>query len=147
MKLKLRPKYIAIFLLVVYIIGFVIANLAGMFGPPSLSLPKENIIDYRLTQEQEDYAVRLGKTVIALEYDTNCEICLQQKAFIEKIAMEQKDQIILQEISVVTTNLTKLRFVSYYGEKILRNPSENEIWDALCVLMFNPPAYCALREI
>ncbi|MDI6806666.1 MAG: hypothetical protein QMD14_02510 [Candidatus Aenigmarchaeota archaeon] len=142
-KFKFKPAYAALILILIYLGSLVMINPFG----PSLSLPKENIINYKLTEEQEDYAIKLGKTVIAFEYDEACEPCVEQKVFLEKIAREQKNQIILQEISMDLTNSTRLRFVSYYGEKFLRNPSENEIWDTLCLLMINPPTYCALREV
>jgi hypothetical protein len=144
MKFKLKPLHIGIILILLYL-----GSMIPMIGlrEKTVTLPKENVINYRLTQEQEDYAVKLGKTVINFEYDANCEVCLEQKELLEKIATENKDQIILQEVSMGLGNFTKLRFISYYGEKILRNASENEIWDALCILMINPPTYCALRGI
>jgi hypothetical protein len=144
MKFKLKPLHIGIILILVYLGSMI--PMVGLRGK-TVSLPRENIINYRLTEGQEDYAIKLGKTVISFEYDVNCEACLKQKEFLEKIATENKNQIILQEISTNLSNSTKLRFISYYGEKTLRNASENEVWDTLCVLMINPPTYCALRGI
>jgi hypothetical protein len=144
MKFKLKPIHIGIILILVYL-GSVVPM--SRFKTSTVSLPKENIINYKLTQEQENYAIGIGKTIISFEYDVNCDECLNRKEFLERIALQNKDQIILQEIPATTENLTKLRIVSYYGEKILKNPSENEVWDALCLLMYYPPNYCALREI
>lgn len=125
-----------------FIQGFSMQQSAG----GSISLPESNIIDYELTKEQEVYAARIGKTVIKFEYSTACVVCLSQKTFVESIANQFKDQVILEEIAK-DVSVPALTATSYYGRKVLANATNDEIVDAVCVVLTSPPIFCTTKNI
>lgn len=112
----------------------------------SVTLPEDNIIDYELTREQEVYAMRLGKTIMKFEYSTACVDCLAQKAFVESIANQFRDQVILEELAR-DVDLPLLTMSSYYGHKLLTNATNDEIVDAMCAVLTDPPIFCTTKNI
>lgn len=149
MKLKLKLDSITGIILIALMLGSTVsyAFLQSFLPKKKVSLPDKTIIDYKLTVEQEDMAVRLGKTIVTLKYPSNCsfvEECGSLKLFLENFARSYSDQIILEEIE---SEDFSLRVMSYYGEEESKDFSSEKVLDILCDLMFKPPVMCAAREI
>ena len=111
-----------------------------------IELPDSNIIDYELTKEQKDYAIRQGKTVMEYRYQLMCEICADQRAYLQSAASELSDQILLQEIVDDSVDSSRLEISSFYGRRLLSDPSAEQILDALCEIMADPPVRCVTRN-
>jgi len=148
-QMRLRiPKSVIIssFLIFLMLGSTLIYFFTSLLRPTGMiALPEKNIIDYELSLMQENFAIQKGKTLIKFFYSNECEECLRMKNYLEDIASKYKDQIILQEISLNTSSY-EIKLSSFYGQKILRNSTEQEIFKALCDLMFSPPAECVKFE-
>ena len=147
--MKVKSSNLISILLIALMLGSTISYtfLQVIFPSKRITLPKENIINYKLGVEVEDYAIRLGKTIVTLNYTYNCSLvedCSEVLNFLENYAKSYKDQIILEKI---LSNSFYLKIRSYYGEKRITIPSKEKTLDALCDLMFKPPIECATREI
>lgn len=110
-------------------------------------LPASNVVDYEITAEQRNYMLRIGRTVLEYRYQLACMECANQRGYIEAAARDFPDQIFVQEIIDSTANNSTLSMTSYYGDELLANPSSEEILDALCRLMTEPPIICATRNV
>jgi hypothetical protein len=110
-------------------------------------LPPINVVDYEITAEQRNYMLRLGRTILEYRYQLSCTDCAAQRAYIESAAREFPEQVFVEEIIDATAIEPTLSMTSYYGDKLLRNPSNEDVFDALCELMVEPPIRCATRNI
>lgn len=110
-------------------------------------LPSTNVVDYEITPEQRNYMLRLGRTILEYRYQLSCTGCAAQRAYIETAAGEFSNQIFVEEIVDATVAEPILSMTSYYGDKLLTNPSNEDVFDALCELMVEPPVRCATRNI
>lgn len=115
-------------------------------GGTQVTLPEQNVITYELTPDQRNYAIKQWKTILQLRYPLAAADVSGQKAYLESMAAQFSDQIILEEI-VDNAQIDPILFVnSYYGsEPPLRNPSNDAIFNALCNRMAQPPIQCAGR--
>jgi hypothetical protein len=110
-------------------------------------LPSSNIVDYAITAEQRSYMLRIGRTILDYKYKLACTACSNQRSFIESAASQFSDQIFVQETIDSTANNSTLSMTSYYGDRSLTNPTTDQMFDALCEVMVNPPVQCATRKI
>ncbi|MEM5790862.1 MAG: hypothetical protein QXP77_02350 [Candidatus Aenigmatarchaeota archaeon] len=147
MKVKIPKSAIIsgflIFLMLGSTLTYFFMNLLSPTG--RVTLPEKNIIDFELSFEQENLAIRQGKTLVKFFYSNECEGCFEKKDYLENLANKYKDQIILQEI-LLNISSYEIRFSSFYGQKILKNSSEEEIFKTFCDIMFSPPAECIKFE-
>lgn len=110
-------------------------------------LPASNIVGYAVTAEQRNYMIRIGRVVLEYRYQLACTECTGQLGYIEAVAREFPNQIFVQEIIDTGAVESTLSITSYYGNKFLADPSDEEMFDALCDLMAGPPIACATRNI
>lgn len=116
-------------------------------APAAPELPSSNVVDYALTAEQRNYMLRNGRTILDYKYKLACTACANQRSFIESAASQFPTQIFVQEIIDNSANNSTLSMTSYYGDKSLANPTIDQIFDALCELLVEPPVQCATRKI
>jgi len=121
-------------------------SLLQSFNPTQsqITLPEENIIDYELTPEQESVLLQNWKTIAKFYYYSGCVECTNQLSFLESMANQFPNQIILQE---TLSNRTSLTIIGYYGHRNLVNATQEEIFDAFCELMIDPPVTCITRKV
>jgi len=135
---------------------------ASMFAGPFLQsfndaeaseveLPTEKIIEYELTEEQENLLKLEGKTIVKFYHNLACDNCLEEKQWFESIVNieEFSDQIVLEEItSNNTAELPSASVHSYIGQKFLpKGYTPEEVIDALCDVMIKPPVVCAVKDV
>ena len=112
-----------------------------------IELPKERIIDYRLTDEQERSLIINGYTIVVFEYSLTCDNCLDVKTTLEQLAAtDPNGQLIVEELNS-GSDVSRITVVSIYGKKELENATSDEVFDVLCELLVYPPTSCALREV
>jgi hypothetical protein len=114
---------------------------------PSATLPSTNVVEYELTTDQENLAVQDGKTILKFYYTQSCIECINQKPFLESIANQFSDQIILEEVISQNERPSTLLVFSYYSQKNLFNATSGQIIDTVCDVMLKPPASCAARKV
>lgn len=144
---------------IVFIIIFVGSTIAGallssfFYGTEKkeTELPKTSIIDYELTQEQENLLKQNGKTIIKFRYSLACTECLKQKQFFESLVnvKEFAGQITLEEIKDnAITDFSKVTVASYLGEQDLSmNFTQDEVVDTICDYIFQKPTFCLVKDV
>jgi len=138
-------KYIGILIIAI----FVFSSLAYSFIQGSrfsganmqVSLPKKSIINYKLSKEQTELALRKGYTIVLLEYKPGFN---EVKNYLEAFAEKEKKQMILEEI---VGNQTFLEVKSLKGSSSLSNPTVNQTEDLICQYLLEPPMECVLRQV
>jgi len=155
MKLKVKPAIVGMFLIFL-MFGSTIAYgvlQAVFYGPAqttTTTLPDTNIVNYRLSQNQENLLLSQGKTLLLYFYNSTCSICIDQKQSLEQLVTSSKfsDQLFLEEILTNTNNanIPNLIVASYVGQKAINNITSDQITAVLCDLMVQPPVECALRK-
>lgn len=157
MKLKIKPAYIGLFLIgIMFFSTFAFTilqsfNLGDTTGQKT-DLPKTNIINYRLTTNQESTLISQGKTIMIYEYDESCQYCQQQKQFLQQIVTNSKpitgtdisNQLFL-ELLPSNNEMPTLTLISYYGQNELTNATNSETFSALCQVLISKPIGCALK--
>jgi len=144
--MKVKTGVVAIFFILLMLIStFAFSLLQSVRVPSSgkVTLPERNIIDYELAADQESLALSRGMTVAKLYYYIGCMECNEQLSFLEYMARQFPDQIILEEI--ITNRTTSLSISSYYGQKNLVNATQEQMLKAFCDVMAKPPITCAVR--
>lgn len=153
MKLGFDKKKYASLILIILMLGSTLAYSAlqtfrgWQHTENEPELPDSNIVNYEITTEQRDYMLRLGRTILTYRYQLACTECANQRAYIEAAAGEFPNQIFVEEIVDIAATESTLSVKSYYGDELLTNPSNEEIFDTLCELMAQPPVRCATRNI
>jgi hypothetical protein len=148
-----KKKYaslILIFLMLLSTVSFgLLQSIRGLVQPTEteVNLPDTNIVNYQITAEQKNRMIKIGKTILEYRYRLGCTECSTQRAYIESAVAEFPDQIFLEELVDNSVSNSTLSISSYYGEKHLNNPSNEDILDKLCELMIEPPIICATRNI
>jgi hypothetical protein len=113
-------------------------------GPSSsASLPSTNVINYELTAAQENTAITSGYTLAKFYHYSACSDCAFKMSFLEYMAKQYPTQIFLEEIE--TNRTTSLIMTSYIGQKTFANATQDQMLNAFCSLMSNPPAVCAIK--
>jgi hypothetical protein len=151
MKLKLNKTksilagIILIFLMVgsSFAYGF-IQSVSPTQSNGNVELPKQSIIDYRLTSDQQRYLLRRGVTIAELEYSLACQPCRDTKAQLESAVQEFSNQMILSELVVGDSNtLPVVKMESSYGQRTFSKPTPDDLMSAFCDLLTSPPIRCA----
>ena len=114
-----------------------------------VNLPSSNVVNYELTEEQENLLMQNGKTILKYIYSQSCEGCLQKKNVLDSVAADKtfSDQVMVEQILSSKQGLPILTVVSYRGQKVLTNYTNDDLVDALCEMMVQPPVGCAVRKI
>lgn len=149
MKFTQRTASIIALFLVFIMVGSTVAFsiLQSVRSPKTeLELPSTNIVNYELKPEVESYLIQNGKMIIKFDYALACVECLNRKAFLESVANQFSDQIVLVEI-VTNEDTPSLTAISIYGQRSVGNVTEEEVVNVLCDLMINPPVFCAMRNV
>ncbi len=111
-------------------------------------LPTQNIIDYSLSAEQRRALLRLGKTIVEIDYSLACEACKDTRSQLEAATQEFSDQLLLVELVVGdSADLPLVRIESSYGKEVLGKPTNDEIMNTFCDLFVSPPLRCATRNV
>ncbi len=113
---------------------------------PELDLPQSNILENDISDEIKSYLIRNGKTLIELEYDKTCLECQDTRFFLESAANQFSDQIILIELES-SNEAPTITMSSYFTQKNMINATNEELMDALCEALVEPPVVCATRNI
>ena len=137
--MKVKPAIIALIMLGLYLLStFAYIGIQSFRSTGSNS----NIITFRLTNSTRENIIQQRGTIMTFEYDGKCDDCDYQKYYLEQIATEYKNQLILEEILNESFTSSKLSIVSIYGNRTFANPTENETFYALCDLLYMPPTSC-----
>lgn len=152
MKFKIKPAYIGLFLIgIMFLSTFAFIALQATFYSPSqqkIQVPTANVVNSRLTLNQQNFLLSQGKTIMTYQYDETCVPCLQQRQFLEQLTLNSKlsDQLFL-EVLPAQNQQTSLILVSYYGRIDLGNATQQEVISALCQILVNKPVECALQQV
>ena len=111
-------------------------------APEQVQLPVDYVLDNKLTEEQYQEAIGRGLTVMTYRYEDGCAECGAERSLLEQIVLSQEfqGQIILEEVK--ESSETKLEMVSFTGSKSFSSIDQNEITQALCGIVINPPLGC-----
>jgi len=150
-----KKKIMSMFLLIILLGSTLGTAVLQAFGwnannrntAQQIEIPETNIINYELSSAQETYLIGQGVTVLRYKYSMSCAPCDWQRTYLESNVNGFPRQLFLQEIVDNSQTEPSLYITSYYGSKTLNNPTNEEIFDSLCDLMFNPPVVCATRNV
>jgi hypothetical protein len=153
MKLKADNRIVVI----AFALFFIFLMIGSMFVPGlrqssisnqnSVTLPSSNIVESELTPEQENLAMQDGKTILKFYYTKACIECINQKPFLESIANQLSDQVILEEVINQNEKVPTLLVFSYYSQKNLFNATSDQIINTVCDVMLKPPPSCIVRKV
>jgi hypothetical protein len=121
------------------------------FKPPeeeTVELPTSRIVESELSVEQESLLIKQDQTVIKFYYSLACDSCLNLKNLLESLTTAEgfSKQVYIEEIKS-SGNVPKIVFISKNGQQELKQNTDNDIVDALCEMMVNPPIRCATRNV
>jgi len=136
-----------VFILLMFGSTFAYAILSSFTGQnEEIQIPQESILNYELNEQQRKYLRSRGYTLIEYSYPTGCLECIDVKNKLEQITQDSEGQIYLQELTVVGSS-SKFTVTSLNGQKILNNPSVEEIETTVCDLLMNRPLWCVTSKI
>jgi hypothetical protein len=147
---KLKGKRFISFLLLLLMLGSTITGFALQafttgnrpVTEEPVELPDTNMVDYALTAEQRDLLIRQGKTVMEYRYQIGCEDCRLERAYLSSFVNELSPQLFLQEIVDGSAAQSRLEMSSFYGRQVLTEPTADDMFEALCAVMADPPVRC-----
>lgn len=139
-KIKFKWTWVGLLIILLYLIS--LFAYAGLQSVRRTTPPQNNIIHYSLDPGLRNALIQNGATIIRFEYNENCNGCLEQRFYLEKIAEEFKQQVLLEEIVNATVDIPITTIASRYGNHTLVNATQDEIFDSLCELMTFPPVAC-----
>ncbi len=148
-----KKKYMSLVLLIIMAGSTLAYSILQSFGrsqgnnSQTVELPDQAIINYELTTEQRNFAIKKGIVILEYKYPLLCEECSTQKAFLESNVKEFSGQLLLEELVDNNRAESSLSVMSFYGSTSLVNPSNDEIFNALCEFMIEPPIICATRNV
>ena len=141
----------------IFIIGlmvidiFAIGALQGVRSSAGgTNLPKEDIVNYELTLDQENQLIGKGATLLKFYHTTNCLNCTEQKTFVEYLINKYKGSFFLEEIqSNKTVDYPILIISSTQDTVTLEGADYSQVLEKLCDLMPQPPVEfrCAVRNV
>ena len=143
-----KMKSMALFFIIIMFgssFAYAILNRIGG-GGESINIPKERILNYELNERQKSYLKSRGYTLVVYSSPPGCLECGSVKSSLEWMTQNSEGQIFLQEI-VSNTNSSTLTVTSLKGERILENPSKEEIGSVICDLMFKREVWCVTSQI
>jgi len=150
MKLKITPqKLIALAFVFLMFASSLAYALINAFRNPeeSITVPNQKIIDYELNQQQRTFLLQRYYTLVEYRYFTGCMDCISMRNELERITQNSDGQIFLQEIVSTDNATTSLTITSLRGQKILDNPTNEEIEDTICNLLVSQPLWCVTSKI
>ena len=119
---------------------------------PRPGLPTGNIVEYELSVEQKNLALRQGKVLMEFFYGKDCPDCQEKIYMLESIANDYTKEVFLEKI-LVNESLPKLHFIGfnitenrvYLQERDLEgeNITQENVMNVLCEIMLYPPVECA----
>lgn len=112
-------------------------------------VPKNNIINYDVSSNVYSSFISAGYTVVKFYYNNACTTCLTPKNTLENLALNNKNQVLVEELVSTNGTVPSIAIASYKDSRTLNQPSADDITNALCDLMASPPATlkCALRNL
>ena len=118
-------------------------------GTTETTPPSTNVVGYELTADQETVLMQNGKTILKFLYNLACDGCIQRKNVLEGAVNDNtfSGQLVLEEILTNKTGLPMLTVLSYQGQRVLTNFTNEELVEALCDMMVQPPVGCAVRKV
>ena len=135
------------FILLMFGSTFAYAILSSFTGQnEEIQIPQEKILNYELDEQQRSYLRSRGYTLIEYSYSTGCLECIDVKNKLERITQDSEGQIYLQELTIVGSS-SKLTVTSLNGQKILNNPSVEEIETTVCDFLMKRPLWCVTSKI
>jgi hypothetical protein len=156
MKFKLSGKRFMSFFFILLMVGST-ASYAVIQSFRSVSttqsnpndIPKTNIINYEVKQTVRDTLVKSGITIINFYSRNGCLECTSTKEMLESLTNNNKNQVLLQELTDTNGTVPRVLIESYKDSRELNKPSVDDINGVLCDLMAAPPAElkCALRNV
>ncbi len=146
MKVRLpSSKLIGLSLIfIMFLSTFAFSVLQSTIFTPSqnVNMPESRIVNYRLSPQQEELIIRSGGTIITFIYNPSCNECLDQKNYLENLAMRYT-WLFLETIST-ETNYTRIYIQTPLGQRSLENKTNKQIFDVICELAYQPPVECVL---
>ncbi len=76
-----------------------------------------NVVNYKLDEQTRDNLILYGKTVVTFEYNSTCEVCIDQKSYLESFTERNKDQVVLEVVENPATKTSNITFESKKGFK------------------------------
>lgn len=143
-----KMKSMALFFIIIMFgssFAYAILNRIGGAGG-RISIPKERILNYELNERQKSYLKSRGYTLVVYSSPIGCLECGSVKSNLEWMTQNSEGQIFLQEVSS-NTNSSTLTVTSLKGERVLDNPSNQEIGSAICSLMLKREVWCVTSQI
>ena len=147
MKDKQMKMIALVFILLMFGSTFAYA-LLNVFGEKNteVQIPQEKILTSELNEQQKQYLLGKGFTLIEYSYPTGCLECIDVKKDLEKITQISDDQIYLQELTN-SGEVSKLTIVSLNGGKTINNPTIKEAETSICDLLIKRSLWCVSSEI
>lgn len=147
MKDKQMKTIALVFILLMFGSTFTYA-LLNAFGEKNteVQIPQEKILNYELSEQQKQYLLSKGYTLIEYSYPTGCLDCINVKKDLEKITQISDDQIYLQELTN-SGEVSKLTIVSLNGGKTTNNPTITETETSVCDLLIKKSLWCVSNKI
>lgn len=139
---KEKKRFISLFMIFLFIgstIAYGFIRRLGSEEVQSVNIPKTNIVDYELAEEQETYLIRRGVTIVKFYYTKGCIECLGWKNELEGIASSVPRQLFLEEI---VSDENKIEMFSLRGSVTLIDPTREEIVKNVCNVLWDPPGWC-----
>jgi hypothetical protein len=142
-----KMKIMAIFFIVLMFgstFAYGIMNLLGQENNQT-QIPQDKILNYRLTDEQRNYLMQKGYTLIEYDYSSGCVECIDVKSNLERITQNSDGQIYLQEI--ISEGANRISIVSLNGQKTINKPTLNQTQEDVCNLLLQRPIFCISGQI
>jgi len=152
MNKTVRNRFIAIFFGILMLgstATYAIIQAYNFFGAPqnAIKLPATNIVQSRLTSDQEHLIMQNGGTVVQFYYSNDCLNCVKQRNSLENFASQNPQQVYLEEIQAQNVTAQNVIMTSYRDNKALTSASDSDIQNAFCDVLVQPPAVCALNNL
>jgi len=143
-----KEKIIAFFFVILMSGSAITFALQYIFGEKEqpVQIPQEKILNYELNEQQKNYLLGKGYTLIEYSYPTGCLECIDVKNNLEKITQISDNQIFLQELTK-GGEVAKLTIVSLNGGKTLNNPTVKETETSICDLLIKRSLWCVSSQV
>lgn len=142
---KIKMSWIVVGILILYLTSTF--AFAGLQSTRKGGSSESNVIDYELDNVTMNAIIKQGATIIKFDYNDFCEGCTEQKYYLEQVAKEYKNQLLLEEIFNANVTVSEIMITSIYGNTTLVNPTEDKIFAGLCELMTYPPISCVTTNV
>ncbi len=142
-----KMKIMALFFIILMFGSTLAYTINSLFSEKDdqLQIPQDKVLNYALNEQQKNYLVKNGYTLITYDYSSGCIECINIKKDLEKITQNSDGQIYLQEIN--SEGLNKINIISRNGQKIVNKPTINQTEEAVCNLLSQRPIWCLTSQI